>query len=771
MRKLLICTILAATTLYVCAQSKLDLGSMAQLRRSRMALKLPEIQRFSNVEYSQGVAKLKKNIGVPATNVFAVAKLADGYGEEDLREAGVNVIRCHLGFAFLSIPLDDVERVAGLSAIKAMQISREGKTCNNYAREATGINKIHQGIDLPQAYTGKDVICGIFDIGIDPNHINFKDAEGNLRVKYVSNIVLDQSTYQVSEKYYNTPETIAKFTTDDYTSYHGTHTMGTMAGGYMGTATIATPVNESTSDVTDSPCPFYGVAYDSDIVAICGTINDYVVALAVEELLGYADYAGKPMVINLSVGTQLGPHDGSSMLCQFFDACVEQYNAKICIAASNSGDTKIATDKHFTANDTVLRSFIEGMEYEVAKDSIIYVRNGILYAYSDNTEPFEIEAVLYNKSRGTIAKHFPFTITTDNEETPKYWVSSSYYQSYDTDIIDEDLFGKYMSGYVGLIWGYTENADRMYAVIDFLCIDNPIKNGNHNYTVGFVIKGKEGHSVYVYGDGEMSHFSDNGIEGWDDGKYDGSISDWCTAKNVLSVGSYNTSERWGGIDGLTYHADGYEFPTGEVSAFSSYGTLIDGRTLPDVLAPGAAIVSSMNRYYSPEEGGQAIQSAKVESGDAWAWQAGTSMATPHVAGAIALWLEANPNLTMAEIKDIIKETAVNDEYTASAPAAQVGAGKFDAYAGLKEVIRRLADGIDEIHANDSRTVLTPLGNRSFKVFIAGSDAIRTTLYNMSGQPVMSITAKGEEMVVNASSLPKGCYIVDVNGNRSKCMLY
>ena len=147
------------------------------------------------------------------------------------------------------------------------------------------------------------------------------------------------------------------------------------------------------------------------------------------------------------------------------------------------------------------------------------------------------------------------------------------------------------------------------------------------------------------------------------------------------------------------------------------------------------------------------------------------MATPHVAGAIALWLEANPNLTMAEIKDIIKETAVNDEYTASAPAAQVGAGKFDAYAGLKEVIRRLADGIDEIHANDSRTVLTPLGNRSFKVFIAGSDAIRTTLYNMSGQPVMSITAKGEEMVVNASSLPKGCYIVDVNGNRSKCMLY
>lgn len=35
---------------------------------------------------------------------------------------------------------------------------------------------------------------------------------------------------------------------------------------------------------------------------------------------------------------------------------------------------------------------------------------------------------------------------------------------------------------------------------------------------------------------------------------------------------------------------------GEVSRFSSYGTLADGRNLPDICAPGASVISSVNTY-------------------------------------------------------------------------------------------------------------------------------------------------------------------------------
>ena len=64
------------------------------------------------------------------------------------------------------------------------------------------------------------------------------------------------------------------------------------------------------------------------------------------------------------------------------------------------------------------------------------------------------------------------------------------------------------------------------------------------------------------------------------------------------------------------------------------------------------------------------------------------MSCPLVAGAIATWLEADPTLKFADVLDIIQTTAIRDEYVREGNAAQWGAGKFDAYAGLKEVLRR-----------------------------------------------------------------------------------
>ena len=765
MNKKLLTLLLLATPVLLHAQATLDLASRAQLRRSRLALLSPETKDFSQVEIKDGVARLKKSMGVPATHVFAVAKLKEGYTENDLKAEGVNVVRCHLGFAFLSIPLDDVERVAQVKAIKTLQVAREGKTYNRQARELSGINLIHQGVGLDKTYTGKDVICGIFDTGIDPNHVNFKDKDGNLRVKYVSNITLNASTGEVSEKYYNNPTSISKFTTDNTETFHGTHTLGTMAGSYTGSITMAGNGGET----TEENCQYYGAAYDADIVAICGTINEYIIALGVQEMLGYQLMMNKPMVINISAGTQLGPHDGSSLLCQFFDACVDQYNAKICLAGGNSGDQKIVVNKTFTADNTVMQSFIEGYEVQGNSGAMVYARDGILYAYSNSTEPFDIQAIIYNKKRGTISKRFPLTITDDNMLTGKYWISSSAYQGGDTDIIDE-TFAKYMEGYVGLLWGYTDNEDRMYAAIDFCCIDNSTNNSNHDYALGFIINGKEGQTINVYGDGSLSYFTNNDIEGWDDGSFDGTISDWCTAKGVLSVGAYNSASTAALLNGEDYTVYGYNFEEGNVTPFSSYGSLNDGRTLPDVLAPGAVVVSSMNRYYTPTEGSVYTEVGKTADGHYWGADVGTSMSSPLVAGAIALWLEADSTLTMHDIKEIIKTTAVNDDQLAQYPSAQVGAGKFDAYAGLKEVIKRLSSGIDEVTMNKGQLLLTPTGNRSFKVCQTGCNNLNISMFNLSGQEVMHTNVNGEETIIHAEALPKGCYIVQVNGKRSKCVL-
>ena len=56
-------------------------------------------------------------------------------------------------------------------------------------RAEIGVDKIHKGIELPQAYTGKGVVTGIVDGGIDPNHINFLKPDGSTRFGYISKII------------------------------------------------------------------------------------------------------------------------------------------------------------------------------------------------------------------------------------------------------------------------------------------------------------------------------------------------------------------------------------------------------------------------------------------------------------------------------------------------------------------------------------------------------------------------------------------------------
>lgn len=67
----------------------------------------------------------------------------------------------------------------------------------------------------------------------------------------------------------------------------------------------------------------------------------------------------------------------------------------------------------------------------------------------------------------------------------------------------------------------------------------------------------------------------------------------------------------------------------------------------------------------------------------WGRMQGTSMSSPFAAGVFALWLEANPTLDVNAIRDIAKRTAMTDRYTQAGDPVQWGAGKLDAYEGLK----------------------------------------------------------------------------------------
>lgn len=141
---------------------------------------------------------------------------------------------------------------------------------------------------------------------------------------------------------------------------------------------------------------------------------------------------------------------------------------------------------------------------------------------------------------------------------------------------------------------------------------------------------------------------------------------------------------------------------GNLASFSSRGVkdergsfTIDGEAWtyenrPTIVAPGVDVVST--RVIAPVSSLSADQdAAELEAAHVpfYTHMSGTSMATPQVAGIVALMLEANPSLSPAQVKEILQKTATN---MPNREPWEVGAGYVNAYAAVDHIFRRTAFG-------------------------------------------------------------------------------
>jgi hypothetical protein len=776
MKKIQISALALCLSLGAVHAATLDLGSKATLRQHRL-----ELRQGENVAVDALAKKIRATRGVPATNSLCMMIVDDLSALSTLEAEGVTVLHTRGNIVLASMPTNDVERISALPCISKMELARPMVEKLKAARESAGVDKIHAGTDLPKAYTGKGVIAGLFDSGLDPNHINFKDSEGNSRISWLAHLFVNSTTGNLTQNFYGEPSVItgstgpiSAFTTDDSSTFHGTHTLGIMAGSYTGTATVAQKTGSATSENVEMANPYYGVATGAELAVSCGDSYDEIIAYGVDYIIGYAEYANKPCVINLSLGSNTGPHDSRSVMGQFLELAGE--DAIICVSSGNEGDHTIAFNKTFTDNDTVVGTFID--PYYFAEDSEYYLtRYGQVYIYSNDDTPFEIQAITYNRTRQAIA--FRTSSFGDLEGSGQYYVSSSSQQESDTDIISVQ-FGRYFNGYIGIASDVEEYTGRYYALIDYYTSNNAA-NTDDNYIIGFIVKGKSGQRIDAFCDGAFTELSNYGVEKINDGSStvnivngstNGTISDMACANNILVVGSYNSADDYPVLAGNVLGYQG-EFTPGGVSDFSSYGTLADGRNLPHVLGPGAAVLSSCNKYFIDDTDNgydERLLAAKVSETDRdnyWCVAVGTSMSSPFVAGAIATWLEADKTLTINDVKDIIAATAVKDEFTDAEPdQVKVGYGKFDAYAGLKEVLNRKS-GLNNVMADESRLLINQTGNRTFNIFVAGESQLTATLLNLNGQAVAQTTVNGNELDFNVDGVENGIYLISVNGKYSQ----
>lgn len=640
---------------------------------------------------------------------------------DNLESLGV-IINQDLGdILTVEMPLSAIEQLEEIEDIIYVELATRTYQQLDLAREAAKVDDIHTAKELTQAYTGKGVIIGIVDNGFDYTHPNFKDANGDLRIIKV----WEQNSQGISPKgysygaEYSTTEDILAATSDMSVVSHGTHVAGIATGAY------------GFDDKSKSN--YYGVAPNADIILVSkksGDPTNVSIADAIAYIFDYAESVNKPCVINLSIGAQIGPHDGTSTFDRLTDRL--QGNGKLLIGASgNFGNSPLHISKKFDNINDTLRTCINFKETPTTTN-----KGGEFDIWGSEGCNFAVQMSIISTRDGSIVDSSA-TISTTKTETMSYEIGRN-----GTGTIT-------LSSEINPI----NNKPHIYASLE-------VTNIRARYALTLTITNLATGEVHAWADDSYILFTDNSLEGYTNGDKLYTLAEiGGTGKNILSVGSYNTRTTYKTISTPQEMETGEKL--GEVSTFSSIGPSIDNRRKPDVYAPGSYIISSVNSTdISLSTMPLAMNFTYGEGHYSYGYMQGTSMATPFVTGVVATWLEANPKLGPNEIREIIDETSNTITPQASDPSnPQLS---INAIEGIKYALQ-MEVSVDVDNTSNEEIIWFC----SDKTLYLNKDCNDLCIYDLMGKLVFRTSNKS---VINLSHLSQAIYIMKIDNKVEKFIL-
>lgn len=702
------------------SQSKYDMGAASIVENYRQAAKLP----------GQGLTAASEE---PVTLMVSIS--GDSVVAQ-LEELGADIKSVRNNVAIVDVAPSKIEAMAQLPGVISIEQGREQSAMMYFARQSGNADVVLDGTGegLQAAYTGKDVVAGLMDQGIDPNHVAFYNADqSENRVKAVYTYMSSSPTGTPNASYL-TPDQIAAFKCDNSAWSHGTHVAAIMAGGYNGISNYG--LNRKLYE--GSPMPYYGLASGADIVMSGGYLYDSNILDGVEKVIDYAKSVNKPAVVNLSLGSTPGPHDGTSALCRYLAGLGE--DAIIVVAAGNDGSTNCALNATFNRLAPSVTTGISILDTSAQSHAEFW------YSTSD---AFQFEFLLCNRVTGeTHAYKLP-------EAGKNYTITTS----------DATFGSAFASGSAVVVYGNVDpNNNRYYVRLNMILARGA--DSNTGIVPAVRVTGATGKKLAAtISNGE---FIANGISGAVGGTANGSISDMATGDNIIVVGAYTSSKSFTTASGAAMsYADATD--SGQLCTFSSYGTTFQGNPLPDLCAPGSAIVSAVNSYAYTSPGKNYYTADATFKGrkNYWAAMQGTSMACPFVAGTVALMLEADPTLDVATARAILSETAVAPSASATSDEKlQWGAGRIDVLAAVKKVLDNKAS-VGAVLEDDARNFILTPADGSYNVYVAGEPSLAVTVYDMAGHTVASASADGNAVDVDTSSLRPGIYLLVAQGRTQR----
>lgn len=709
-----------------------------------------EQYQASQQSRAQGLTPRKE---VPET-MLAIVELADGYDAGQIE--GVEVMDRRGDMAIISVRTADLMKVAGDRAVRRMSVGGRARVALDKARTASKASRVMNGTSysLPKNYDGSGVVLGMMDQGFDPNHINFLNSDQT--ASRVSRVWVYGNTEGAAPTVYDTPSAIASLSTDNTRSTHATHVAGIMGGAYNKGCDMVKSYNGQPM-VVSANNTYYGLARGAEYAVGVGTLYDANIMDAAQKVLDYAKSQGRPAVFNLSLGSVLGPHDGTDV--------VDRYLANlgkdmiIVMAAGNDGMSDVSLRADFSAGAGKVSTL------PVTDGNTSW--NGFVQVWSDTSDPVTVVFNILNIKTGQVTYSYPIASAQDGITVGGSGTS-----------VTSPLFSSAFSSdsYIVVESGVEDGNNRYLAS---LYLDLTAKSlTNPDFVPMLTIEGSagQGASAFISSDnGDMLTFGNRGLAGYVAGSPAESISSMACGENVIVVGSYNSRNTFPVLKGAIMGFDEQAYPVDGVSWFTSYGTTFSGKKLPELCAPGMTVISSVSTPWVKATGESTGDlSAKVDrsglSGamkasrtDYWGQMQGTSMATPYVSGVVALLLEQDPTLTVDRVRDLLVSTAQAMPADTEPAALKWGAGRLDAENAMRKLLG-IPSSIGDVTADTERRFSMEQSDGYIVAGIAGESGLRATLTSIAGQSAGTAKGNGGTVTIATSGMAPGVYVLTVEGD-------
>ena len=637
----------------------------------------------------------------------------------------------------VSIPINQIEKLAKHPKISYLQKSKKHTIHNDKSMTEIRAPQARQQYNV----SGKGVIIGIVDTGINWRHLDFRNPDGTTRIKALLDFsdpgdvdgdgVLDGAdqyggTLYTEQEINNALNGIGTVNATDEVG-HGTHVAGSAAGNGRATGN---GVSANT---------FVGVAPEADLIIVKGTRLqgsqnfedvDYINSIVFIDSI--ANILNKPYVINLSLGSSSGPHDGKDLSEQAIDALLTGPNAKgksIVVSAGNEGDKAIHASGTFGSGTSSIETKFDISTYTANESN-----------YND-----------YIQFDGWYDASYNFSVKVISPTNSTYGpVNAGSERSYDTT--EGAIYILNAKGGASAL-----NGDKqiMVQIFDYYETKTP-KEGEWK----IIISGSSGHfDLWLAGSSMEASLTSN-ID------YSVIVGTPGTAFNAVTVGAYITKSHWTDLDG--FNLGNTSLIIGSPSSFSSAGPTRDGRVKPEICAPGEMIGASYSSDAPPTGSYSMFASAYSQWPNAYicpdnkhALSQGTSFSAPHVSGAIALLLQKKPNENAQNIRLSVIASAQTDNHTGSTPSDKWGYGKLDVMAMMQSV--GVENNIVESQIPNSVQLFqnypnpfNPLTTISYS--ICTGQNVRITVFNQLGQKIRTL--------VNKNQL-QGNYRVNWDGKNNK----